>query len=199
MPDAAELGRRLAGETARLTAALRRRVDRLWQSLEAFGERPVLRDARALTARRRERVQHAAAQLRSNSPRARLEHRRERTRELALRMAPPLERRLAVLRDHVPQLGTRLSRAAGTRIERGVAFLRAYEDRLRALSPLAVLGRGYSLSRVVGSDGELRLARSASDVAIGDLLRTRLSSGAEVASRVEGIEDAPARGREEAE
>ncbi|MDJ0974438.1 MAG: exodeoxyribonuclease VII large subunit [Planctomycetota bacterium] len=192
VPDAAELLRRVEGEGARLGQALRRRVDRLWQQLEALAERAVLRDGRALTRTRRERLDHLAHRLRAGSPRARLRRQRERVRELGGRLAPPLERRLAVARDHVPQLETRLGRAAATRIERHVAALRSLEDRLRALSPLAVLGRGYSLTSVDDADGGTRLVRRASDVRVGDRLRTRLSSGAEVASEVTSVEDAPA-------
>ena len=51
---------------------------------------------------------------------------------------------------------------------------------LEALSPLAVLGRGYSLT--FHQDGQT-LIRSADEVAPGQILVTRLSDG-EIASRV---------------
>ncbi|WP_044149303.1 exodeoxyribonuclease VII large subunit, partial [Singulisphaera acidiphila] len=53
---------------------------------------------------------------------------------------------------------------------------------LEALSPLAVLARGYSLT--FQADG-VSLVRSADDVQVGDLLHTRLASGPPITSRVE--------------
>jgi exodeoxyribonuclease VII large subunit len=53
---------------------------------------------------------------------------------------------------------------------------------LEALSPLAVLARGYSLT--FKADG-VTLVRSPDDVQVGDLIRTRLASG-QILSRVEG-------------
>jgi exodeoxyribonuclease VII large subunit len=60
------------------------------------------------------------------------------------------------------------------------ARLRALEGRLNALSPLAVLDRGYAL--VLDEKGAL--VRSANQVNAGDVLTTRLSDGA-FNSRVE--------------
>jgi exodeoxyribonuclease VII large subunit len=47
------------------------------------------------------------------------------------------------------------------------------DARLRSLSPLAVLERGYAL--VLGADGDV--IRSSAQVTKGDQLRTRLSDG----------------------
>jgi exodeoxyribonuclease VII large subunit len=67
----------------------------------------------------------------------------------------------------------RISRSAATR-------LHAIDGRLRALSPLAVLDRGYAL--VQGADGTL--IRSAAQLSVGDRVVTQLSEGS-FASRVE--------------
>jgi exodeoxyribonuclease VII large subunit len=56
--------------------------------------------------------------------------------------------------------------------------------RLDSLSPLAVLGRGYSLTQRV-SDG--RVIRDAGELAAGDELNTRFARG-RAKSRVEQIE-----------
>ena len=56
---------------------------------------------------------------------------------------------------------------------------RASSPRLDALSPLAVLGRGYAL--VERDDGTL--VRSAGEVAVGEALRLRLARG-ELEARV---------------
>ena len=60
----------------------------------------------------------------------------------------------------------------------------ALGGRLNALSPLAVLDRGYSLTKRV-SDGEL--IRDAATVAVGDQLSTLLARGS-ILSEVRSIE-----------
>jgi exodeoxyribonuclease VII large subunit len=55
--------------------------------------------------------------------------------------------------------------------------------RLHSLSPLAVLGRGYSLTRRA-ADG--RVVRDASELALGEEIKTRFAHGHAV-SRVEGV------------
>lgn len=56
--------------------------------------------------------------------------------------------------------------------------------RLESLSPLAVLARGYSLSY----DSEGRVVRSSKEVAVGDIVRVQLASGA-IKTTVTDIED----------
>ena len=60
----------------------------------------------------------------------------------------------------------------------------AIAARLESLSPLGVLGRGYSLTQRA-ADG--RVVRDASELAVGEAIVTRLSAGRAV-SRVESIE-----------
>jgi exodeoxyribonuclease VII large subunit len=77
---------------------------------------------------------------------------------------------------------------AGRAIRRRIAALReklgAIAFRADALSPLAVLGRGYSVT----SDAESgRVLTSAGETAVAKQIRTRLSVGSFV-SRVESIE-----------
>jgi exodeoxyribonuclease VII large subunit len=108
----------------------------------------------------------------------------------------PLER-VQTLGRRLDELDARGQRAIERRMELATGLLSARAGQLESLSPLGVLGRGYSLTtRLV--DG--RLVRSAEQLAIGDPIRTRLAAGA-VTSRVENIElaggDLPA-GRTEA-
>jgi exodeoxyribonuclease VII large subunit len=81
--------------------------------------------------------------------------------------------RLNLVRMHIERALERALQAAATR-------LHALDARLRALSPLAVLDRGYAL--VQGADGSL--IRSATQLMQGDRVTARLSDGAFV-SRVE--------------
>jgi exodeoxyribonuclease VII large subunit len=55
---------------------------------------------------------------------------------------------------------------------------------LDALSPLAVLQRGYAIAQ----DEDGKLLRDAKSVSVGDSVKVRLAKGT-LATRVEGIED----------
>jgi exodeoxyribonuclease VII large subunit len=119
----------------------------------------VERDVRRLVAsmRReidmhRDRVAHLREVLRARSPQVRVAM--ARTREARARVAAE-----AAIRRRMDLNRRRLSEAA---------------TRLDALSPLAVLGRGYALARRE-SDG--RIVRAAADVALGDRIELRLASG----------------------
>lgn len=98
-----------------------------------------------------------------------------------------VERLVEVLHARSPQARVALARtrearartAAGAAIRRQVDRNRhrvsELAARLDAMSPLAVLGRGYALARR-SADG--RVVRRAADVAIGDALDLRLAEGA---------------------
>jgi exodeoxyribonuclease VII large subunit len=184
VPLRAALLERLRQERARLTHALRVRLDRAWQRLEALGERPALRDGRSLLAAPRQALAHMAARLTAASPRASLKRRGERVLELSRRLAPPLERRVRLLRERLDSAASRASLAVRARLARAQSRLLAADQGLRALSPLAVLGRGYSLTY----DADGRLVRAADDVRPGAALRTRLADGAHVHSSVERVD-----------
>jgi exodeoxyribonuclease VII large subunit len=94
-------------------------------------------------------------------------------------------RRLAHARGHLADFRSRLDRALERLVEGSAAELRALDARLRALSPLAVLDRGYAL--VFTEDGSV--VRSAARVAAGDHLTTRVAEG-EFTSRVESTRPA---------
>lgn len=81
----------------------------------------------------------------------------------------------------VDELETRCHRAAHTRVERARARIEALAGRLETLSPLAVLGRGYSLTQRE-TDG--RIVRDAAEVLVGQRIVTRLARG-QITSRVE--------------
>ncbi|HVC96316.1 MAG TPA: exodeoxyribonuclease VII large subunit [Pirellulales bacterium] len=91
------------------------------------------------------------------------------------------------LARRLDEWSARWSRAAWQRL----AFARGRADsmagRLESLSPLAVLGRGYSLTERAG-DG--RLLRDAAELTVGDEIRTRFHKG-RATSRVEAIEFPP--------
>jgi exodeoxyribonuclease VII large subunit len=105
---------------------------------------------------------------------------RGQLRELAHRLAAlrrglvhPAQR-LRELRRQVVELRVRLRGALLRLQERRAARLAALAGRLDALSPLAVLGRGYALA-FREDDG--RLLRDPSEVAEGDPIQVRLARG----------------------
>ena len=129
------------------------------------------------------------------------------------RLVAAMGRRIESQRHHVARLGALLgarspqarvalartreakARAAATtvirrRMDRSRQRLAEAAARLDALSPLAVLGRGYALARRV-SDG--RIVREAEDVSLADRLDLRLARG-EIG--VEVIRLAPDEGRD---
>lgn len=88
------------------------------------------------------------------------------------------------LRQAIAHLESRGNRAIMSNIERSAAAQEGLRGRLIALSPLAVLERGYSLTFTSAG----RLVRESSAVAIGEFLMTRLARGT-VTSTVSRIED----------
>lgn len=154
-------GRRLieAG-VERPAGVLRRRMQRLWQANDELEQRlgqAMVRRIRTAERRFRER-QHRLAEL---DLRVRLAARRARLAELDSRLVSHAEGRLAAVRS-------RYALAA---------------SRLEALSPVAILERGYSIV----TDGKGSIVRDASTVQVDDPLSVRLHRGrAEV--RVERTE-----------
>jgi exodeoxyribonuclease VII large subunit len=103
--------------------------------------------------------------------------------------SPPHDprRALAIARERLSEHRHHLDRACARALHDATKHLNAIDARLHALSPLAVLDRGYAL--VQGSDGTL--IRSSAQLAPGDKVTTRLSRGSFV-SRVEEAHAEPA-------
>jgi exodeoxyribonuclease VII large subunit len=87
---------------------------------------------------------------------------------------------LAQARERLQDFRTRLDRSLERTLRRAALRIGALDARLHALSPLAVLDRGYALVLT----GEGSLIRSIAQLNAGDQLTTRLADGA-FASRVE--------------
>jgi exodeoxyribonuclease VII large subunit len=119
----------------------------------------------------------------------RLELARTQLENLAQRRAfrLPLER----VRDQERRLddwGQRLGRAVRQRLTTAHERVQAHAARLESLSPLNVLGRGYSLTRRADNG---TVIRSSDQVRPGDCLLTLLQHG-RIISRVEEAEASPA-------
>jgi exodeoxyribonuclease VII large subunit len=121
----------------------------------------------------------------NNALLGRLQLARARLNDLVRR--PTFRRPLQRVRDGEQRLdgwNERLQRAIRRRLEREQQRLEAEAARLEGLSPLNVLGRGYSLTRMAADQ---RVVRDAAQVQPGDRLITILHHGS-IVSRVEAGE-----------
>lgn len=112
----------------------------------------------------------------------RLENSSERIAHLRKRLRDPRQA-LAVHHDRLQTLTARLSTAFRHQHERAQARLQELSATLNSLSPLAVLGRGYSLTRTV-PDGTL--VRDARSLTPGDRVRLTFATG-EARARIEEV------------
>lgn len=103
---------------------------------------------------------------------------------LASRLAHGLRRRTALVSALLARSGDRIQVAMGRRLEEPRSRLDRYAGQLEALSPLKVLGRGYSVARL--ADGVV--IRRRADLPTGVPFTLRISDG-DVAARSEGALD----------
>jgi exodeoxyribonuclease VII large subunit len=92
---------------------------------------------------------------------------------LASRLAHGLRRRTAIVSARLTRSGDRLQVAMGRRLEAPRSLLDQYAGQLEALSPLKVLGRGYSVARL--ADG--RVARRRTDLPSGTAFNLSMTDG----------------------
>ena len=104
--------------------------------------------------------------------RTQLRRARERVAALARHVRDP-RRQLAAQRQQVGELSARARRALAARLQMTRAQLAADAERLNALSPLAVLERGYAIAR--REDGTV--VRSGRDLADGEILDLLFAAG----------------------
>jgi exodeoxyribonuclease VII large subunit len=112
-----------------------------------------------------------------------LDQRRQRVDGLARRLRHPAER-IQLGRRALTALDERLANAWRTVHRRRVERLAALRDRLEALSPLAVLQRGYAMART----DQGRLLTDAANTSVGQVLSVHLARGS-VRVRVEEVYD----------
>jgi exodeoxyribonuclease VII large subunit len=85
----------------------------------------------------------------------------------------------------VDELSGRAHRSIRHRLQLARQQTETFASRLESLSPLAVLGRGYSITEHL-TDG--RIVRAASDLSPGEQISTRFTHGQAI-SRVEKLEE----------
>ncbi|MBI5506657.1 MAG: exodeoxyribonuclease VII large subunit [Deltaproteobacteria bacterium] len=170
VPVREELLAELATASHRLGASARRLVASLRHRVDAVGGR--LRDPATALAQARQSVDRIEMRL----ERAAQRHFREAARDLDALTRAFLEAgrtRSAGVRARIQLAATRLDRAMRSRLSGQAGRLAALGSKLDALSPLAVLGRGYSLA--ARADGSL--VRSAEQLQVGETLALRFHAG----------------------
>jgi exodeoxyribonuclease VII large subunit len=186
VPDQAEWLRGLAASAAKLSVAMRRRLEEQAQTLDWLAKR-----------------------LGQSSPAATVARQTERLKNARLRMALAMRHGVGAAERRAEQLGARLLRQSpAQRLERSEWQFRGLRERLgragqqpvlalgqrlalaaRALhsvSPLATLDRGYA---IVSDPQSKRVLHDVSSIAAGDRIRARLAHGSLLAT-VDEIDNA---------
>ncbi len=172
--DGAAIADRLEKERRRLDRELRHRLDRARQDLDKAVTALHARGERTLAATRGQllSLEHRLAAL---HPRARILTRRSSLGDLERRLAAvQLGSRLARSRAEVAQLTARADAAVRGLLEERRAELGRLGAQMAALSPLAVLDRGYAM---VQRRDDRSIVRSAGSVRPGEQLAVQLARG----------------------
>jgi exodeoxyribonuclease VII large subunit len=157
--------RRLEAAVRNVLGDRRARVVTEWRALQT----PARRIEHALL-----RIDELAARLRDGMARLLTQHRAQRRYLAQAVAAASPQRRLQTARLAYDRAIERLAAAVVTSLAARRNRIGTATARLDALSPLAILGRGYSLTRVLPS---MRIIRSASEVAPGNELLITLARG----------------------
>ncbi|MFW6080996.1 MAG: exodeoxyribonuclease VII large subunit [Desulfosalsimonas sp.] len=168
------LARRMHGSLARHVSQQRRGLEKLTRRL--VHPRRRIDDLRM-------RIDDGAARL-ANAMKRMVTHRRELISWRRQRLfAAPLHSRIRALHDRQNHLSARLKSAAEAAVRQKRASLEALYGRMYALSPAAVLDRGYSITRTL--PGKVVLTDAANSE-VGDKVEVILSKGI-INCRVERI------------
>ena len=188
IPDRAALLGALERTGGYLIEALHRQLAARAERLERLAAARVLRGADGLLAERQAALARCARRLALAGER-RGERAHERLAALGARLARhgPLAR-LERLEARLAGAGERLARAPQQALAGRAETLAVLGRSLEAVSPFAVLRRGYSITRVLGGEAALRDARA---VAPGERLETLLAAG-RVVSEVREVAGPPA-------
>ena len=172
----------------RLRSAIRQRMILLGDRVEWLRSRRVLTDPgrplRDLARRLDDLAARLPLALRRQGERAASRFKNAKNNLLLLSPLATITHRAKILE----QWWDRIERAGVQAVEAKTAKFRHAVAQLESLSPLAVLGRGYSICRV----GE-RIVRSAGEAAPGDLVNVLLHRG-ELECRVEASREGKPRG-----
>ncbi|MBI2881298.1 MAG: exodeoxyribonuclease VII large subunit [Candidatus Tectomicrobia bacterium] len=174
VPKAEDLLARVGELEARIAARAALRVRSRRRELEALRARRPFRRPLAGIHERGQRLDFSAERL-AGGVRRGVAVKAGAALDLSRRLLTAAPRgTLARLRDRTGGLGRALVRSALYRVRLTRERLSSLALRLEAVSPLAVLGRGYGICRRLP---DLRVLREASAVSVGDAVRVDLAQG----------------------
>jgi exodeoxyribonuclease VII large subunit len=183
VPRKSDLVAALVERGRRLDRESRRRLEREAEHLASREQRlrQVLPD---LIRSRAERLARCRAELARLSPVRQVARREEQLRQLGIRIDAAGQRTLRDAGEELARIGPRIDLAVLRTLRDAGQGLAHRADRLGALSPERVLGRGYSITL----DAETgTVLRSAGETAAGRRIRVRLAAGS-VGALVEGVQ-----------
>ncbi|MBX3154504.1 MAG: exodeoxyribonuclease VII large subunit [Deltaproteobacteria bacterium] len=171
--DGPAISELLAKERLRLDRELRHRVERARQDLDRATMALHARGERVLGGMRTG-LHALRLRLASLHPRRRIAHDRARLDELTGRLAAvQLPAAIARSRGELDALGARRDAAIHRILDRHRGELGRLGAQAAALSPLAVLDRGYAMVQRQGDE----IVRDPGQVAVGEALRVRVARG----------------------
>jgi len=174
-----QLDQRIGDLARRVERAFRYHVAMARETFHRLLRSPALMNARDLAARRQQHLDDLCRRLGAAQGQV-LARSRRRVDAISDRMVRQgLDRKLMKTRAHCENVHIRLQTAVRARIGRDKQNFYPLVARLQAISPQAVLDRGYALLYSAGGV----LLRDASSAQPGDVLRARLASG-EIDARV---------------
>ena len=172
-----ELLRRVSSAEARGAHALRGRLSRVRARWVALDRSEALAGFPARVAALRARLDRAGSRL-AGAPREAAGRLRARTERAAASLHRwPATAALPEKKARIAMLEARLAAAAERRVADGRGRLGTAAGRLSALSPLAVLSRGYAIVRTRRKGEAMRALLRATDARAGDPLSIRLGEG----------------------
>jgi exodeoxyribonuclease VII large subunit len=185
VPKKVDLVAQLRERGRRLDREIAQRISREAERLDAKRQR-VAQLLPALVRQRVDRLARAAIELQRLSPLAQVARREEALRERGRRLSSAAVARLTRSRNALAgrRAAHRLDRALSERFAVATRGLEHRRQRLVALSPDAVLSRGYSITQDAESGAVLR---SSAGTAINRRLRIRLGAG-RLGAKVEEVE-----------
>ena len=178
--DTEQYRRQVERNRQRLESALTRMLRERTEAYQRLGASRVLRDPLRITDRAEERLDRALMRLRKSLPN-RLQSRELRLQQAMKALNHP-ERILAGPERRL-QAAQKLLRHPERLLVKAKQDMALLSTRLDAVSPLKVLGRGYSMTL----DEQGRLLKSTDAVHWGEEIRTRLRDG-EIYSVIQQIE-----------
>lgn len=188
-PDRAALTERIERVAGYLDRAVDDHLERRARSLNACATSRVLSNPSWILGDR-ERSLSALLRRSNLATEGYLQRAASRVSNLEARIdrASPVTR-LTIDSQRLLSLGRRLTRQAGLLPEKTERRMQFLARSLDAVSPLRVLGRGYSITTTKGG----KALRDTAQVAMGDSIETRLAVG-QVVSKVTRVVQAPATG-----